>query len=414
MNRLEMDQKDIELLRSLASRVLEISKLEEQSIKRQKWFDMNALESKEPIILVNPENAWNEIFTESDLSCNGQLARNWERALRRRIYHHEVLKDDTVIDAFFDVAHVRTDTGWGLELKQEGGEDGGAYHIEPPVKDYERDFPQLKFPEIIVDYEATEQLFEMAKEIFGDILTVRIRTKWWWTLGMTWDFIKLRGLDNLMMDLILHPEWVHKMMRFLTDGNLKRLRFLEDNGLLYSNSNETPIGSGGFGYCNELQTVPVIDGRITTENMWGFCESQETVGVSPQMFGEFILPYQKEIMSKFTLNHYGCCEPIDGRWAYVKTIPNLRRVSASAWSDKEVIAKQLGKEYVISTKPLPTVVAMEVINEKAAREEIQTILTATKGLNVELIMKDTHTVGNNPRNLSRWVEIAREEVALIW
>ena len=33
---------------------------------------------------------------------------------------------------------------------------------------------------------------------------------------------------------------------------------------------------------------------------------------------------------------------------------------------------------------------------------------------VELLMKDNHTLGHNPANASRWVQIAREEVAKVY
>ena len=76
--------------------------------------------------------------------------------------------------------------------------------------------------------------------------------------------------------------------------------------------------------------------------MWGFGESQETVGVSPEMFAEFVLPYQLPILERFGLNCYGCCEPLDKRWEYVKQIPRLRRVSVSPWSNRAFMAERLG------------------------------------------------------------------------
>ena len=54
--------------------------------------------------------------------------------------------------------------------------------------------------------------------------------------------------------------------------------------------------------------------------MWGFCESQETVGVSPKMFEEFVFAYQLPILDRFGLNIYGCCEPLDRRFDIVKRI----------------------------------------------------------------------------------------------
>jgi hypothetical protein len=66
-----------------------------------------------------------------------------------------------------------------------------------------------------------------------------------------------------------------------------------------------------------------------------------------------VLPYQLPILSRFGLNCYGCCEPLDKRWEYVKQIPRLRRVSVSPWSNRAFMAEQLGANYILSMKPNP-------------------------------------------------------------
>ena len=97
--------------------------------------------------------------------------------------------------------------------------------------------------------------------------------------------------------------------------------------------------------------------KVRTIDMWGFAESQETVGVSPEMYSEFIFPYQKTILERFGLNCYGCCEPLDRRWEYVRTFPRLRRVSVSPWSDVKRMAELLQGNYIFSLKPSPVPLA---------------------------------------------------------
>lgn len=407
-------EKEVQVLRALAKKVSILSDSDINKQKKLKWLQLNDLESQEPVVFVDPENGWNEIIPVSELSCEDQLARVWEMYLRKLIYWAEVIKDDKIIEHYFDVPYCYSDSGWGLELKKEGGNDGGAFHIIPPIKEYEREFPKLKFPEIIIDYEASDKMMALAQAIFGHILEVRRKTTWWWTLGMTWDFINLRGLDQLMMDLILYPEWVHKMMTFLSDGYLKRLDFLEAHDLLTVNNEGSYVGSGGLGCTSNLPLACEVQGYVSTKDMWGFAESQETVGVSPQMFEEFIFPYQKKILERFGLNCYGCCEPINVRWETVKQIPRLRRVSASPWADKAAMAKALGRDYIISAKPMPTPLSRPVLREDNVRKELQQLLEETKGCQLEIIMKDNHTLGNNPSNLTRWVEIAREEIEKVY
>ena len=171
-----------------------------------------------------------------------------------------------------------------------------------------------------MDYEATQQIFSQAQEIMGDILEVRIKGVWWWTLGMTRTLINLRGLEQIMYDVYDHPQELHQLMAFLRDGHLAKLDFLEQNGLLSLNNDNTYVGSGGFGFTHELPQ-PDFSGEVRTKDMWGFAESQETVGFSPQLFEEFIFPYQYPLLDRFGLNCYGCCEPLNKRWEVVKKFP---------------------------------------------------------------------------------------------
>jgi hypothetical protein len=144
-------------------------------------------------------------------------------------------------------------------------------------------------------------------------------------------------------------------------------------------------------------------------DLWCLAESQETVGVSPKMFAEFILPYQIPIVNRFGLSCYGCCEPLDKRWKYVKEIQNLRRVSVSPWSDRALMAANLEDRYVYSMKPNPAALAMDTFNEDQIRQQLRSDLEATRGCRVEVILKDLHTIRNDPNRVIRWVQIAREE-----
>lgn len=101
-----------------------------------KWLNISALKSTEPVIFAFPENGWNEIIPSNELKCTHPTARDWEFYLLKEIYWEEHIKDDKVIDANFDLGYIYEDTGWGLEIKIEGGEDNGAFHIIPPVIDY--------------------------------------------------------------------------------------------------------------------------------------------------------------------------------------------------------------------------------------------------------------------------------------
>jgi hypothetical protein len=143
--------------------------------------------------------------------------------------------------------------------------------------------------------------------------------------------------------------------------------------------------------------------------MWGFAESQETVGVSPAMFEEFIFPYQVPIMERFGLNCYGCCERLDRRWHIVQRFPRLRRVSVSSWCNLAEMADKLGSSYIFSWKPRPSDLAMPSFDKESIRAEVCEGMRITRACRLEVIMKDNHTIGRDPSRVVRWVRIVREE-----
>jgi hypothetical protein len=198
-------------------------------------------------------------------------------------------------------------------------------------------------------------------------------------------------------------------MRFLCDATHRKLDFLESNGLLSLNTGGTYVGSGGFGWTSHLPQPGFDPARIKTMDLWGFSESQETVGIDPEAYGEFIFPYEKTILARFGLNCYGCCEPIGPRWHYVKQFPRLRRISVSPWANITELARLLQNKYIMSIKPTPTPLAMSSIDENSIRAALRNILQGTKDCHVEVIMKDNHTLGKNPMNAVNWCRIAKEE-----
>ena len=398
---------DRQVLRGLAAQVAELAARPVEQEKRALWYRHNALEPTRPLIFCDPENSWDEIIPPAQLECEGELARGWEVTLRKEIFWGEALGDDRVIEPYFNVPHVYTESDWGMHETRTGGQDGGSYVWDAPLKSY-ADLERLHFPQIAVDDEATDRALDLARETLGDLLAVRLKTTWWWSVGMTWLLIRLRGLAQIMYDMFDHPDGLHRLMAFLRDGHQARLDSLEQNGLLSLNNDGSYVGSGGFGWTHELPQ-PDFDGHVRTRDLWALAESQETVGISPHMFAEFVFPYQLPLLERFGLSCYGCCEPLDKRWSIVEQIPNLRRVSVSPWSERAQMAERLGDRYIYSMKPSPTDLAMDTLDEERIRAELRAALRATRDCRVEVIMKDNHTIRNDPQRVVRWVQIARQE-----
>ncbi len=406
-------------LRELAKRVAEIAADPAQDERRRLWYAHNALKPIKPLVFCSPEGSWVELIPEATLRCRDPLLRQWELNLRQRIYTWEHFHDDQVIDNVLAVPHVHNlaseinmngqDFGWGLAVTRRHSDTArGAYVWDAPVKKLS-DLDKLHYPEVVVDWEASRKRLELAQEIFGDILQVEQRTSFWWSLGVMIVWAQLRGLEQVMLDMVTEPEWTHRAVKFISDGRLHMLDELERQGLLSLNNGNHYIGSGSFGFTTELPAPGFEPGHVRTRDMWGFTEGQEITGVSPAMHWEFALQYEVPIHERFGLTYYGCCEPLDKKFEYVKRLPHLRKVSVSPWCDRAIAAEALGNQYIYSWKPHPAHLAAVHFDGEYVRNYIRETLEIARGCIVEMALKDTHTCNNDPARFDEWTRIAQEE-----
>ena len=399
---------DAEVLRLLAEKVTQIACSERMGEIHRAWKAINDLKPVRPVFFCDPENGWNEIITEAQMQCKGTLARRWEMILRKKIFSNDEMQDDMPIEAFFDVPYTVAPDDWGLYATFEKTHSDGAARWDSPIKDYAKDLDKVNLSTPQIDWDTTNACLSETQRVLGDNLNVRLKGLWWWSLGVTMPFVFLRGLENLMLDMYDHPDEAKELLRRISTGTLRKLDWLEQKGLLSLNNDATYVGSGGYGITDNL---PGADhsGTVQCKDMWGFTESQETVGVSPELYEEFIFPFEKPIMDRFGLTCYGCCEPVNSRWNVIKRHHNLRRVSCSPWADYEKMADYLKKDYIFSMKVPPADVAVTEPNFQQIRKDLHRKLNITKGCVVEVIMKDNHTIANRPENLIQWSRIAREE-----
>lgn len=402
---------DRNVLRRLAGRVREIAELPEMGPRKERWYRHNALKGQRPMVLCFPEGGWEELLPQTAMECEDANLRGWEWQLRSRVLWWEHIHDDNTLEPFFDI-NWHVDTGdYGVTIRRTQGANRGSYVWDPPIKDIARDMSKLRPRQFKVDRQATHRAVEKASEIFGDLLPVRIRGSFWWTMGLTQTAIFLMGLEPLMLAPYDDPDGLHALMTFLRDDHLRFIEWTEREGLLTAKNSNDYVGSGGVGYTHELPSQPVAgQNHIRLRDIWGFAESQETVGISPQQFAQFILPYQAPLLEKFGLNCYGCCEPLERRMADIeRCVPRLRRVSVAPLSNEEKMAELCAGKYIYSRKPDPAKVCVD-FDEQGIRRELRRTLAIAGRQPLELILKDTHTFQNDPSRVTRWVRITLEEV----
>jgi len=407
-------QSDIDILRRLAGRKAEIAQDPVNLERKELWYKHDAGTDGRPMVLAEVGGIRDKVhpLPESILECEEPWARGIERGLHVEIYQFEVLKDDHVVEPYVNTPWRVQVSDYGVQAVVHYARDYGhlgARRWDPPIRNLDEDLEKLHPRTYSVDREATFAEKERLEKVFDGILPVRIRGGFWWTMGMTWPAIDLIGLDNLMLYMFDDPEGLHRLMTFLRDDHLAYAEWLEREGLLTLNNENDYTGSGSMGYTRDLPQSDWGEGDpVRMKDQWVLLESQETVGVGPDQFEEFIFPYQLSLAERFGKCYYGCCEPVHSRWHVLKRIPNLARVSVSPWADEAFMAQEFGSEIVYSRKPAPAMISTESFDEDAIRADIRHTLTVAKDCRVEIAMKDVHTLKDQPERLPRWVQIARE------
>lgn len=409
-----VDPHDVTVLRDLYKRQREMSQDPVMAERRELWTRHNALDSQRAMFLAETSGVVDECVPASLLKCHEPWARNMERGLRDLIFRYESVCDDYVVEPRIRYNWSVTAGDYGVTVEHHRGDNAGrlgSFRFEPPITDLDAQFDQLHFRELSVDREKTERWATLLNELFGDILPVVLRGGFWWTTGLTITAVDLIGLEQLMVAMVNNPAGVHRLMAFLRDDTLHALDWFEAEGLLTLNNEDDYVGSGSIGYTRKLPAEGYGNGPARVCDLWGLSESQETVGVSPRMFEEFVFPYQVPIISRFGLSYYGCCEPIHKRIKIIKRLPNLRKLSVSPWCDQEVMAAELGKDYIFCRKPSPAQISTAVWDEDALRADVRATVRAARGCPLEFAMKDVHTLADQPWRLGRWVALAREVCA---
>jgi hypothetical protein len=404
---MSIPEKDKAILRDLAKKRAEIASLPVQEEKKELWRRLNRLDPVRPMVLLR-NGTWHQTADEIQLETEDDFTRGQELGLRRTLYHWEHMRDDTVYDANVYSAIVVKQTGMGIgtNATRPDHEFGAAKYNS--VIDDDADPSIIPMPEVTVDWEATERNYQRLSDLYGGILNVEKRGVSGFGFAIMDTFIQWRSLQRTFTDMIDRPEWVHSWMDRMTRWHLSRIDQLEALNVVSLNNGNNGVGSGGLGFTDQLPLANFDPAHVRTIDLWGHATTQIFSEVSPAMHDEYALTYEKRFLERFGLSNYGCCEPLDKKLNIVKTIPNLRRVSMSPWVDVERGAKELGKDYIFSYKPNPAIIGMEEWNEELARSILRDALDKTRGLPVEVVMKDLHSCRRQPWRMWEWVKMAMQ------
>lgn len=408
---MHIPQTDIDVLRRLAEQQATIAALPIHKEKTELWRKLNQREVVRPLVWIN-EVPWHEMNVGDELTI--QSAHPWaqtlETKLRRTLYQWRHFPGDMIMDDTIACPLVIHSTGFSIHedveiVKTDAGNSVVSRHFNPQIVE-PHDIEKIQFPHVTYDADTTNKHYQTMRDIFSGILPVKkvgIKGAWFapWDLLICW-----WGVEQAMIDLIERPAMVNAAMTRLVDAYLHELDQWESLNLLARNDDNTRIGSGAYGYTDELPGKNYDVDHVRPQDLWGCATAQIFSDVSPRMHWTFALQHELRWLKRWGLTYYGCCEPLDRKIEILRRIPNLRKLSVSPWNNTERIVSAVGTDYVLSRKPNPAILAEDVWRPQQARQDLSKFLEQAQGSHIEIIMKDISTVRYQPRRLWEWEKIA--------
>ncbi len=305
---------EIKYLRELAKKYMEYANLPMMKTRMESWYKHNELKAEKPIIIMEMETFKEDMI--KNIQCATPEATEIEKNLLAEIINFELINDDKVISPFYKVNWKIDINEFGIEKQKEYAVDSTGRKIgfaqKHLILDLAEDFEKLKHSTYNVDKSYTLAWKEFVESIIGDILPVHIENNsldWHTTPSMK--VVELMGMENMIYAMMDYPEEMHKLYAFIINDIKEYMLWQENEGILTLNNGNDYAGSGSYGFTRELPTEGYHKSKkVTNKDRWGNMNSQETVGISPDMYEEFVFPYYYELAKEFGLVYYGCCEPV--------------------------------------------------------------------------------------------------------
>ena len=424
---------------ALVDRVLEASEDSRYIEKKEMWTRHNRLErtAKTPVYVclkrgsgtnANPVT-WSELIPFETRLSEDALEREIELQLRQKLYKHDNIPDDEVlsttvwvgavraaaegdekdvasgrIGSSFDVEHVDGAAAgplWGMPfVETRVGGPGGAYAVEPAVVE-DSDLDRLHWPPYRIDERATAELRDRAAEMVGGRLPVKVATD---AVGCspTETMISLMGMEAMLYGVIDRPEFMHRIMDFVTEGTIKyQLAREATGGVDYEQS---------WNYRVPYEELPADADPHSLSSCWPLVAAQSMCGISPAMYEEFVQPYHARLTQHLGQNrvYYHGCEDLTEKIPSILKLPNLRRLHISPWTDLERASELVQRDFVMEVVPHPDTLYGQTPEEM--RAWLERAMDIAGDLVIDLVLGEIETVMGEPDVLSTWTKIAQEVV----
>lgn len=408
---------DRDRLRALAAQQAELAASDGMKRLYADWRAHGRFEkSARPMLTIEMGTFADEIIPGM-LRCEGARARRVEAMLLSNVIPHTLFGDDTPIRDHVPVALKKRFAPLGLDVRKQDADDSGAagvgHHFETYLHDLEEDWGLLGPSRWALDVDAAQREVEELGELFGDLLPVR-RAGETLCVDAAEDLIHLMAMEDLYVAMIDTPELVHEMVERLLSDYHRYLDEWESRGLILPTAGDEPLPQGSYCFDGKL---PDKGSGLHCSQVWGHMNAEEMNDVSPGMYREFIIDHYRPMAARFGALSFGCCEAVHKFWdGCIETLPNLRKVSISAWCDETMMGERLrGREIVYLRKPTANLLGVgSQLDEDAVRAHFRHTAEAASGCRLEITQRDVYLIHGGFDKVARYISLARESAERYW
>jgi hypothetical protein len=384
----------------LAVRVKALSASPEHQRRRKLWqASMNLETTEAPVNFYMYRDLWGWELAGDLLKYRKSMAAEIESQLMFQLWRADHMPDDTPADPAIVLKPVRPANRplfpWGVELKRTDTVYGGSYKPIPVIVE-ESDLDRIQLPAYEEDAAATARLVDEATELVGGELPVRLHSdELHW--GPFEHAVLLRGMDNLLLDVYDRPEFIHRLMDRLTTGMVAYHKAREAAGRVYAEA--------GIGH---VPTLPVPEAmRHKLKGGWSYAHAQSSASYSPDMYAEFVHPYNCRLADLVARVYYHGCEDLSRKCKSIKSLPGLRLFHVSPWTPPAPVLDVLGTTVAYEVHSHPTTVVFgETLPE--IRNEIKERYAIVKGTSHTWALADVETFAGHFDRTVYWAQTARE------
>lgn len=389
-----MDDKLKERLRKLMDRRMEITASDRNQQNKRFWGEQPVPWCRDMIrripkgkgyegipFVVAPDNAiWSHVFNMDLQQYYSDPYTHLAQQLAIDIYKYEQFQDDTYFDnnLFIWFGVITELTFFGIKpvfFKEREG-----WIEETPVLEDKELLDGMQYPDFFKSglMPLIHQYYEEMNELVQGKFKIMFPD---WARGPFCMAAHMRGLQNILMDMIIDPGFVHKLMRFVTDSRkhwlLERAKFLNE---------------------------PIQKGKLYNDEV-------DCPSLSPSMYKEFILPYESEL-SQFQagITYWHSCGNTTAFFQDIDQIPNLEMFHVSPWSNLDKAVEVMGGRKVldINLDPMKDIFEQDA---KGMEERLHKIVT-TCGSIPYSIRADAFQILNGVEKdiakIKEWTEVARK------